>query len=178
LTLSDSGAQTLIDLVGEDLHELDGELAKLSLQDDIAGKSVDGDQVTAMVARSRDIDAFTLADLLDAARPAAALDQWFRLRNGGGDIMGCAAILGWRLRQIAQLRAGLDEGHSPHEAAQIAGMAPWQTRRLGPMVDATSSTKIDATISAWRVADRRAKSSSLGAGLAYDMAMLKWAMTP
>jgi len=138
LDLEPAAVQVLVDLVGEDLGELDAELAKLALQDDAEGRRIGPDEVRGLVARSRDVNAFALADALEPARPAEALGEWFALRNAGGDIMGCAAILAWRFRQLAQVRAltagaGLDSlvylqlpGNAPEEA--VASGNHWCTR--------------------------------------------------
>jgi DNA polymerase-3 subunit delta len=176
LRLMAEGAQLLVELVGEDLGELDNELAKLALQDAAEGRPLHGDEIRELVARSRDVDAFRLADSLDRRAPLAALLDWFQLRRGGGDVFGVAAILGWKLRQIALLRAGLDDGLPPESAAKMVGLAPWQMRRTMPLAQATTGLRAGAALSAWRTADRRAKSSSLGAGLAYDLAVLEWAL--
>lgn len=176
LQLSPEGAQLLVELVGEDLGELDTELAKLALQDAAGDRPLEAEEIRELVARSRDVDAFTLADALDRRRPQHALMDWFQLRRGGGDVFGAAAILGWKLRQIAQLRAALDDGLDSNSAAKVAGLAPWQLRRTLPLAQATTGSDSLAALGAWRTADRRAKSSSLGAGLAYDLALLDWAL--
>jgi DNA polymerase-3 subunit delta len=176
LQLTAEGAQLLVELVGEDLGELDTELAKLALQDAADGRPLRGDEIRELVARSRDVDAFRLADSLDRGTPRQALLDWFQLRHGGGDVFGVAAVLGWKLRQIAQLRAGLDDGLAPEAAAKMAGLAPWQMRRTMPLAQSTTGFLSGGALSAWRTADRRAKSSSLGAGLAYDLAILDWAL--
>ena len=61
------------------------------------------------------IDAFELADSLDPKRPLPALQRWFEMRHRGGDTMGAAAILSWRLRQLGQLRMAVDAGLSTQD---------------------------------------------------------------
>lgn len=175
LGLTRDAAEGLVALVGEDLGELDGELAKLALFGVGEGGEISGEELRTLVARSRDINAFALADALDGSRPGPALRSWLTLRSGGGDVMGAAAILGWRLRQLVQIRAALDAGDNPQSAARRLGLAPWQTRRLGPLAESSSSQRLAGALEAWREADRRAKSTSLGDGLAYDLALLSWA---
>lgn len=175
LDLEPPAVQALVDLVGEDLGELDAELAKLSLQDDAEGRRIGPDEVRTLVARSRDVNAFNLADALDPRRPREALSEWFALRNAGGDVMGCAAILAWRFRQLAQVRAALDAGSDAQGAARAAGLAPWQGRRVVPLAQGMTARHLETTLGGWRQADRRAKSSSLGAPLAFDLALLTWA---
>lgn len=175
IAVTPEALELLVEFVGDDLAELDSELAKLALQDGAGDAPIGPEQLRALVARSRDVDAFGLADLLDRRRPAEALAQWFELRRAGGDVMGTAAILGWRIRQLAQLRAALDEEGDPERAARAIGLAPWQARRAMPLVRSLDAAMAQRTLGAWREADRRAKSSSLGAGLAYDLALLDWA---
>lgn len=170
-------AALLVDLVGDDLAEIDGELAKLGLYLDEGHGPLAPDELRELVGRSRDVDAFALADQLDAAAPTEALRSWFGLRARGGDVYGASAILGWRLRQLAQLREAVDAGLGPREAAAALGMGSWQLDRLKPLVRGSDAASVDASLEAFRRADRRAKSSSLGAGLAWDLALLEWALS-
>ncbi len=175
LRITDDGLAQLTDLVGDDLGELHHELEKLALH---AGEeSLDGSQVHELVSRSRDIDAFALADRLDPRRPFPALDVWFDLRGRGGDAMGCAAILSWRLRQLAQLRGAIDANVPEPGLGKAVGMAPWQARRVLPLAKAHSTRRLGRALTAFRDADRLAKSSTLGVE-AFDLAMLDWALAP
>jgi DNA polymerase-3 subunit delta len=175
LDLSAEAVEVLLDLVGEDLGEIDMELAKLSLGTADDAGPVGGEEIREYVGRSRDINAFALADELDPARYREALDLWFELRTRGGDVMGCAAILAWRLRQLLQLRHNLDAGIPAKEAGRAAGLSPWQARRVVPLATASSTEHLERVLHAWRQADRRAKSSRVGPELAYDLAILEWA---
>jgi DNA polymerase-3 subunit delta len=166
--------EALLELVGEDLAEIDGELGKLALLLDEGAGAVDEATVREMVARSRDIDAFELADSLDPRHPETALRRWFDLRQRGGDVMGAAAILAWRLRQLAQLRAAMDDGLSASDAARQIGLSPWHSKRLTPLLANYSSQGLHKTLEAFRRADRRAKGLGIDAGAAYDLALLEW----
>ena len=177
IELSDAAVDVLTSLVGEDLAELDAELAKLELFGDVQGRHIDAEEVRELVSRSRDVDAFALADALDRSEPVPALALWCELRRGGGDLIGAAGIVGWRLRQLAQLAAAIEETGDVMRASKAVGLAPWQARRLQTLVESTSVSHSAAALSAWRQADRRAKSSSLGAEIAYDLAILEWALT-
>lgn len=174
IVLDARAAEALLELVGDDLAEIEAELAKLALLlDDDAG-SIDESTVREMVGRSRDIDAFELADALDPRHPERALERWFDLRQRGGDVMGAAAILAWRLRQLAQLRAAMDDGLSAADAARQLGLSPWQTKRLNPLLNNYSTKGLQKTLEAFRRADRRAKGLGIDAGTAYDLALLEW----
>lgn len=177
IELGHGAAALLVDLVGDDLAEVDGELAKLGLYLDEGHGPLAPDELRELVGRSRDVDAFALADQLDAAAPLEALRSWFGLRARGGDVYGASAILGWRLRQIAQLREAAESGLGPREAGGALGMGSWQLDRLKPLVRGADRSSVDASLEAFRRADRRAKSSSLGAGLAWDLALLEWALS-
>mgnify|MGYP006299831665 FL=1 len=175
LRLDGDAVQTLIDLVGDDLAEIDQELVKLSLQPDAEERALDAARVRALVGRSRDVDAFELADALDPQRPQPFLRGWAEQRRRGGDVFGSGAILSWRLRQLAVLRAGLDAGMDAREAGSAAGLSPWQQKRTIPLARAHSAGGLEKALEVFRAADRRAKSSSLGAELAFDLAVLRWA---
>lgn len=165
---------TLIGLVGEDLGELDAELAKLALAVPVEG-AIGAAEVEELVSRSRDVNAFALADQLDARNPRPALAAWLDLRATGGDPIGGAAIVAWKLRQLAQLRAAIESGLDEAAALRALGIPPWQGRRLGELARGTTLAALERALEQWRIADRRAKSSSLGDALAYDIALLDWA---
>lgn len=175
LQLSPEAAAVLVELVGEDLGEIDNELAKLSLLRDEGGP-IQAQEVRTLVARSRDLDAFSLADLLRADDPLPALRAWTGIRSGRGDVIGTAAILSWRLRQLTQFRSALDEGGRPADAARRVGLPAWQARRLEPLVRTVGLDDLRRTLERMREADLRAKSSRLGPDLAYDLALLDWAV--
>lgn len=178
LELSPDAVSVIMDLVGEDLAEIDQELAKLVLQPDAADGVLDAARVRELVGRSRDVDAFELADALDPGRPLHFVHGWTEQRRRGGDVFGAAAILGWRIRQLATLRAALDAGMDAREAGSAAGLAPFQQRRAIPLARNHSPEHLQKTLEVFRRADRRAKSSSLGAELAFDLAVLRWAVGP
>jgi DNA polymerase-3 subunit delta len=175
LELDRRAMQMLVDLVGDDLAEIEQELEKLELQG--AEGPIGPEEIRRLVARSRAIDGFELADALDQRRPQELLHAWTELRRRGADPFGNAAILGWRLRQLVLLQELMAEGHPARDAAQLAGLPPWQSRRLIPLVESHSPRALQKTLEAFVRADRRAKSSSLGAQMAYDLAILDWAAT-
>lgn len=175
LSLRPEAVHTLLDLVGDDLAELDQELQKMSLLSPDASGALGSEEVRALVARSRDIDGFELADRFDARDPAGLLEGWTELRRRGSDPFGTAAILHWRLRQLIQLAEAKAAGFDDREAGTRTGMSPWQLRRVMPLVHNSSAEQLRATLEGMRQAERRAKGSSLGAGLAYDLALLDWA---
>jgi DNA polymerase-3 subunit delta len=173
LELDTAAVRMLVDLVGDDLSEIDQELAKLGLLG--AEGPVAAEQVRGLVARSRAIDGFEIADALDQQRPEHLLHAWTELRRRGTDPFGNAAILGWRLRQLVLIQELVAEGHPARDAASLAGLPPWQARRLIPLVESHTQESLQKTLEEFVRADRRAKSSSLGAGIAYDVAILGWA---
>ncbi len=175
LTLEKSAIHELIDLVGDDLGELQTELEKLALLRE-GNAPIGPKEVRLLVARSRDLDAFAVADLLSGEDPLPALRAWTKVRVGGGDPIGTAAILSWRLRQLASFRSALEGGESPESAARRLALPPWQARRLAALAQSSTLDQLQRTLFHMRQADRRAKSSSLGAPLAYDLALLAWAV--
>lgn len=175
LDLAPDAVQVLTELVGDDLAEIDQELAKLALQPDAARQALDGARVREFVGRSRDVDSFELANALDPQKPRDFLHAWTEQRRRGGDVYGAGAILAWRLRQLAMLKAGLEAGMDAREAGGVAGLSPWQQRSVIPLARAHSAAGLEKTLEVFRRADRRAKSSSLGAELSFDLAVLRWA---
>jgi DNA polymerase-3 subunit delta len=173
LELTPDAVRMLVDLVGDDLAEIDQELQKLALQAEEG--PLGPREVRTLVARSRSMDGFELADALDQRDPGHLVRAWTELRRRGTDPFGNAAILGWRMRQLVLVQELIDEGHPSRDAASLAGLPPWQAKRLIPLVESHSRRSLQKALEGFVRADRRAKSSSLGAGLAYDMAILGWA---
>jgi DNA polymerase-3 subunit delta len=173
LELAPDAVRTLVDLVGDDLAEIDQELQKLALQAEEG--PLGPTEVRTLVARSRSIDGFELANAMDQRNPRELVRAWTELRRRGTDPFGTAAILGWRLRQLVLLQELINQGHPARDAASLAGLPPWQAKHLIPMLESHSRHSLQRTLEGFVQADRRAKSSSLGAGLAYDMAILAWA---
>ena len=177
LRLDEDALRLLLDLVGDDLAELDQELAKLALQPEVdaSENALDAEVVRRLVGRSRDVDAFQLSNAFQPSQARHLVHGWTEMRRRGGDVMGTGAILGWRLRQLTQLREALDAGWAARDAGQLAGLPPWQQRTAIPMAQNNLRDSLHKTLEYFRLADRRAKSSSLGADLAYDLAVLSWA---
>jgi DNA polymerase-3 subunit delta len=79
IKLSPDAARLLVELVGNDLGRLDGELAKLALQSDDTGGKVDADAVTHSAAFQREQEMWDMTNELAAGNAAAALKRWRQL---------------------------------------------------------------------------------------------------
>jgi DNA polymerase-3 subunit delta len=79
IKLSPDAARLLVELVGNDLGRLDGELAKLALQADDRGGKVDADAVTNSAAFQREQEMWDMTNELAAGNAAAALKRWRQL---------------------------------------------------------------------------------------------------
>lgn len=178
LDLAPDSVEALLDLVGEDLAEIQRELEKLSLAVETSGETgaLDAETVRRAVAGSRDIDAFELADAMDPAQARQALRRWWEMRSRGSDVYGASAVLMWRFRQLLQLRTALDGGLDARDAARVVGLSPWQAKRVLPLVQALSADFLEKTLQGFLRAEGRAKGTSLDADLAYDLAILDWAV--
>lgn len=79
IKLSPDAARLLVELVGNDLGRLDGELAKLALQSEDAGGKVDADAVTNSAAFQREQEMWDMTNELAAGNAAGALRRWRQL---------------------------------------------------------------------------------------------------
>jgi DNA polymerase-3 subunit delta len=79
IRLSADAARLLVELVGNDLGRLDGELAKLALQADDKGGKVDADAVTNSAAFQREQEMWDMTNELAAGNAAGALRRWRQL---------------------------------------------------------------------------------------------------
>jgi DNA polymerase-3 subunit delta len=79
IKLSPDAARLLVELIGNDLGRLDGELAKLALQSEDAGGKVDADAVTNSAAFQREQEMWDMTNELAAGNAAGALRRWRQL---------------------------------------------------------------------------------------------------
>jgi DNA polymerase III delta subunit len=77
--LTPDAARLLVELVGNDLGRLDGELAKLALQADETGGKVDAEAVTRSAAFQREQEMYDMTNELAAGNAAGALKRWRQL---------------------------------------------------------------------------------------------------
>jgi DNA polymerase-3 subunit delta len=79
IKLTPDAARLLVELVGNDLGRLDGEMAKLALQTEDAGGKVDADAVTNSAAFQREQEMWDMTNELAAGNAAGALRRWRQL---------------------------------------------------------------------------------------------------
>ncbi len=119
-TIDRDVAELLAAIAGPQLSSVDDAIERLSLYVG-PGSIVDGDAVSACVARVRAADTWALVDAVgarDLGRALRTLADAYDPRERGLPLLGALA---WSVRQLARFQAALESGASTDEAAQRAG---------------------------------------------------------
>jgi|UniRef100_A0A7C3ZDR9 DNA polymerase-3 subunit delta len=129
-TLTQTAAQRLVEVVGDNLSELHQELKKLVL---FAGDepTLTPQQVSQLASHSRSYNIFALVDALGeagAARRLAALDHLLDLGEEPARIL---AMLARQLRLLIRYKENASQT-TPADLAKMLKLAPWQVKRLNP----------------------------------------------
>ncbi|MCA9585664.1 MAG: DNA polymerase III subunit delta [Myxococcales bacterium] len=120
--------ELIAEIAGTDLSNLDDVIERLSLFVG-EGAPITEEAVAACVTRVKLADTWKLVDAV-ATRDLGQVMQLFAdvydPRDHGLPLLGALA---WRVRQLAKLQAGLDDGQRPDEAGRAAGIFPAQRAR-------------------------------------------------
>lgn len=130
--------ERIVELVGENLGLIDGELAKLALFADDGGELAD-ELVTRVVGGWRIQSNWDLLDSISEGDAAAALAQLDRLIQSGEHALGLFGSLSWSLRRFAAAARVVEEQRSRGERPQLAraleaaGVKPYPRDRFEKM---------------------------------------------
>jgi DNA polymerase-3 subunit delta len=157
-SMSRTTAELLSELAGPDLAAVADAIERLSL---FVGKAaaIDESAVSEVVARLRHDDVWTLVDALaarDPGRALRALRDAYDARDSGLPLLG---TIGWRVRQLITMRAHLERGASPSEAAKIAGVAPFKASDTARALRALPSPLLERWLMLCAEADLALKGS-------------------
>ncbi|MGE0454064.1 MAG: DNA polymerase III subunit delta [Vicinamibacteria bacterium] len=159
LPLTVEGQQELVDLVGQDLRRLVGELDKLEAWG-FGERSIGPDEVALVLGRGMARPVYELADAFqgrDTARTLRLLDD---LLEGGEAPLRILAVLHRALRQLRLARALKATRASPDEVARGLGLPPnmaFKASSLLSWAGGWSDAKLRAGLQALDRADRRCK---------------------
>jgi DNA polymerase-3 subunit delta len=132
-----AAAQLLVELVGNDMGQLDQELAKLAIYAGEA-KRIDAADVDQLVGRSRAAETFKIFDAIGNGRTAEALAILDRLFDQGAEPLAILGAFSWQLRRLAQAARLCQQGRSLATALEEVGLRSYfqrgyeqQLRHLG-----------------------------------------------
>jgi DNA polymerase-3 subunit delta len=126
--LAPAAARLLVDLVGQDMGQLDQELAKLSVYVGEATR-IESTDVDKLVDNSRAADTWKILDLIGAGRTAESLTLLNRLLDQGEDPLRLLGALSWHLRRLVQAARFMAQGTPLGDALEQAGVQPYARRQ-------------------------------------------------
>jgi DNA polymerase-3 subunit delta len=159
IRLGRGAAQALVDLIGDDLLLLDGELTKLHL---FVGsdRAISEADVEAVSGRSRGETPWELPRLLLAGDASGSQRLLERLLAGGESPFFLVQVLTRGILEVWRARLLLDEGRSPQETARTLGMKEYAARRTLPLARRHPDEALGAMIAALKHCDRELKRRS------------------
>jgi DNA polymerase-3 subunit delta len=152
-------AELLAAVAGPQLSSVDDAIERLSLYVG-PGARIDGEAVSAGVARVRTADTWALVDAVgarDLGRALKTLADAYDPRERGLPLLGALA---WSVRQLARFQAALQSGASTDEAARRAGVYnAYRARELATKARAIRAKEVERWLLVLADADLALKSS-------------------
>jgi DNA polymerase-3 subunit delta len=152
-------AQALVELVGDDLLALDGELTKLLLYAGSERPITEAD-VEAVSGRSRDETSWELPRLLLAGDAFGSQRLLERLLAAGENPYFLLQVLTRVVLDVWRFRLLLDAGRSQDEAARELGLKEYAARRTLPLARRNPDGTFGAMLAALTHCDRELKRRS------------------
>lgn len=163
LQMSGDAVETMHQLVGSNLSDINAEMLKLSqfLQAKPGGaaKKVSEDDIVKIVSRVRLDSVFDLTDAIGSGDRARALVCLANLLDNGQNEVGVLALISRHVRILKLVTDGMKEGLSGPRLASRAGVSPYFLKSYLDQARAWNATKIEHTFRALLDTDRALKSS-------------------
>ena len=172
LELDDDLAGLLIELIGDDLNALSGEINKLALMTEDAGTALDGDRLRAVIISQRSVDIFELVKNLGPGRSSTGLRAFHKFITEGRSPYELAPLLAWRIKQISMVSALLGEGLDDREIMRRAGLSPYAYRAVAAAARSWGPDGARRALAACADCDAAVKGSPLGPEYVLERAIL------
>lgn len=156
LRLAEGALDELIDLVGQDLRRLVGEIGKLEAFAD--GRALGPEDVARVLGRGLARPVWALGDAMAGRRLPQALEMAEEMLEEGEAAL---ALLGTAHRALRQLRAARDlqaRKASPDEIASRVGILPFKVRDVLAAARGWTDEELASALAAFHRADRLLKS--------------------
>lgn len=161
MELEPGAAQTVVDLLGADLHRLKVELQKIELFHAGSSGPITVRQLEGFLERVTVQPAWDLSPLLGRGEKASALRLLVRLLESGDEPIPLLGLLARHYRQLLLARAVVEEGGGPAVLEGRLDAPRWLARRQAPELfqelKSTSDRGLAASISHLAWADANLK---------------------
>lgn len=167
ITITQGGAQALVELVGEDTVRLDAELEKLSLAD-FAADVVDEGRVRDMVARVSEVKPWEFVDAF-SARDLSGCVRMLRMMPSASPYALLRQCVG-RIRELICAQTMLASGgNAVALTAQALKMPDWKVRKHVSWARGFSPSELASALESSLEAERKMKGGSVP-----ETAFLDW----
>jgi DNA polymerase-3 subunit delta len=169
LALGDNAIALLIELVGNDLRALSGEIEKLALIAEDTPGSLTEDTIVATVVDQAEREIYALNQQIGPDRAGAALSVWLDMAAEGQSAQRLAPLLLYKLRTATLVEALQSAGCADAEIPQIAGINGWVVRaQLKPLVRQLGRIGLRRGLVAALACDRSLKSSPVEESIHFE----------
>ncbi len=121
------GAELLVERVGANLAQLDGELGKLAAA--VTAESITAADVDRLISRTKSADVFRILDCLGSGRGPEAFAILNILLSEGEDPLAILGPLGYQLRKLAAVGRLVEMGQTLGGAMDAAGVTKYPVAR-------------------------------------------------
>lgn len=157
-TLTQAGAQRLVDMVGNSLSELASELEKLAL---FAGRdqNLTPSLISQLTSHSRSYNIFALVDALGEPGAQKRLSALAHLLDLGEAAPKILVMLARQLRLLLRFK-DTPKGAPPEALARALEIPPWKIKDLSRQADRFTATALENHLRRLHHADQQLKTSS------------------
>lgn len=173
LALSQDLATLLVELVGEDLQALTSEIDKLATACGDETGSPDEAALQELILEQRPVDPFVLVRSLGPGRAGEGIRTFRRFLSEGRTVFELTPLLIWRIKQVAQVAALLDEGLDSRQIPSALGASPYAVRQAVDVARQWGRERVETAMAVVARVERTLKSSPLGGELVLERAILE-----
>lgn len=173
--ISHQAAAHLVELTGEDLHRLDGELEKVCLYTGERPR-IELDDVEQAVSPQRSFTVFELLRYVAQNRSREAVGSLKTLLLSGEAPLPVLSLLARQIRMIWQVKDCMHRGLSPPQICKETGLPPNAVKNYAQQAPAFSEDDLAAAHAFIREADVTLKSTSLNPELVLESVILRLCM--
>jgi len=173
LSIGQDIAELLVELVGDDLTALTGEIDKLSLLAADVEVPLSEQQMLDVILAQRPIDPFELVKMMGPSQGAAGLRVYHEFLAAGKSPYELAPLLNWRVKQVAQVAALLRDGVGANQIPSVLGASPYAVRQAVTTAEKWGDVVVDRALKACARCEFDLKSSPLGPEKVLERAILE-----
>jgi len=165
--ISQAALNLLTSLVGNNLWQLQNELAKLLALTN--GRQIEPNDVAAMVQAKFNSNIFNLVDALANKQLAQAVKLLNEQLALGLEEIYILSMIIRQFRILIKVKSCLEQKLNPSEIAQATRLHPFEIKKLSPAADAASWTKLKNIYRKLLELERQCKTTSLSSKALLDL---------